>query len=108
MIGPLFAHPLAPPGKGVWVNGVLTSPAVPVATLSPSAPIQSGSEAGASGDSLPVLRSSRLSSGGDERGAGPFVSRLRFRCAACGAEPGAFCVRLPTDPPSVLAHRGRL
>ena len=27
MIGPLFAHPLAPPGKGVWVNGVLTSPA---------------------------------------------------------------------------------
>ena len=80
------------------------TPAVPVATLSPSA----SSEKQASGDSLPVPRSSRLSSGGDERGAGPFVSRLRFRCAACGAEPGAFCVRLPTDPSSVLAHRGRL
>ena len=74
MTGPLFAHPLAPPGKGVWVNGELTfpapaatpTPAVPVATLSPSA----SSEKQASGDSLPVPRSSRLSSGGDERGAG--------------------------------------
>ena len=74
MIGFLFAHPLAPPGKGVWVNGVLTAPAatptpaVLVATLSPSA--SDPSEKQASGDSLPVPRSSRLSSGGDERGAG--------------------------------------
>jgi hypothetical protein len=76
MIGPLFAHPLAPPGKGVWVNGELTfpapaatpTPAVPVATLSPSASDPSEKQAG--GDFLPVPRSSRLSSGGDGRGAG--------------------------------------
>lgn len=76
MIGPLFDRPIAPAGKGVWVRGVLTfpapaptpTPAVPMATLSPLASDPSEKQAG--GDSLPVPRSSRLSSGGDGRGAG--------------------------------------
>jgi len=99
MIGPLFAHPLAPPGKGVWVNGVLTSPApaatptpaVPVATLSPSA--SDPSEKQASGDSLPVPRSSRLSSGGDERGAGLLYgyAALHRGCSRCGVGPAQLC-----------------
>ena len=92
MIGPLFAHPLAPPGKGVWVNGVLTSPAVPVATLSPSART-TPSEKQAGGDSLPVPRSSRLSSGGDERGAGLLYgyAALHRGCSRCGVGPAQLC-----------------
>lgn len=63
------------------------SPA-PVATPSPAVPEPTRSEKQAGGD--------------------PFVSRLRRRCHACGAEPGVFCVRQPGDPAMVLVHRGRL
>lgn len=36
----------------------------------------------------------------------PFVSRLRSRCATCGAEPGVFCHPVKGEA-SVLSHRGR-
>jgi hypothetical protein len=49
------------------------TPAVPVATLSPSASDPSEKQAG--GDSLPVPRSARPSSGGDERGPGFSLTR---------------------------------
>lgn len=79
------------------------TPAVPVATLSPSA--SDPSEKQASGDSLPVPRSSRLSSGGDERGAGlhPWVTKP---CPRCDAAIGVWC-RINADG-SKVAHKERM
>ena len=67
------------------------TPAVPVATLSPLASDPSEKQAG--GDSLPVPRSSRLSSGGGERGAGLLYgyAALHRGCSRCGVGPAQLC-----------------
>lgn len=38
---------------------------------------------------------------------GPWLCRQLDTCRVCGALPGAFCTRVESDGPTLLAHRGR-
>lgn len=81
MTGSLFDRPIAPPGKGQWIRGVLTSPPGP-------AEKQPAMVAGGSGGSGCI--------------------DLRKPCPRCKAEPFVHCHEVPGDVRFSMGHRERV